>query len=52
MSLAGREAELHRQVIGVHDGVNLARKPASRVALGQSRTSRLKAQVLAAGIPG
>src|SRR5258708_29930652 len=32
MSLAGREAELHRQAIGVHDSVNLARKPASRPA--------------------
>jgi hypothetical protein len=34
MSLAGREAELHRQAIGVHDSVNLARKPASRPSSG------------------
>src|ERR1700738_1002868 len=32
MGLAGREAELHKQAIGVHDSVNLARKPASRPA--------------------
>jgi hypothetical protein len=32
VSLAGREAKLHRQAIGVHDSVNLARKPASRPA--------------------
>ena len=32
MRLTGREAELHRQTIGVHDGVNLAGKSASRTA--------------------
>ena len=32
MSFAGCEAKLHRQAIGVHDCVNLARQPASRPA--------------------
>jgi hypothetical protein len=32
MRLTEREAELHRQTIGVHDGVNLAGKSASGTA--------------------
>jgi len=32
VSFAGCEAKLHRQAIGVHDSVNLARQPASRPA--------------------
>jgi hypothetical protein len=32
MSFAGCEAELHRQTIGVHDSMNLAREPSPRPA--------------------
>ena len=32
MRLTGSEAKAHRQAIGVHDGVNLARQSASRTA--------------------
>jgi hypothetical protein len=34
MNLAGRQAELHRQAVGIHDGVNPARKPALAIGPG------------------
>jgi hypothetical protein len=32
MRLAGREANLYRQAIGIHDGMNFGRQPATRAA--------------------
>ena len=32
MRLAGREAEVYRQAIGIHDGVNFGGQPATRAA--------------------